>query len=113
MKKIKQLQKIKEVYANGGNIIQYLKSINGNQSTNTIEDIMISYDFQAGSYIKQLSENPNPEEENTNKTKKEDIHSKTKKTNSKNVKSKADATIKDAGTTNLGALLKAKLDDKN
>ena len=58
MKKIKQLQKIKEVYANGGNIIQYLKSINGNQSTNTIEDIMISYDFQAGSYIKQLSENP-------------------------------------------------------
>ena len=58
MKKIKQLQKIKEVYAKGGNIIQYLKSIDGNETRTTIEDIMISYDFQAGSYIKQLSENP-------------------------------------------------------
>jgi hypothetical protein len=28
------------------------------------------------------------------------------------LESKADTSIKDAGTTNLGALLKAKLDDK-
>lgn len=35
MEKLKQLQKIKELYANGDNIIQYLKSI-GNNDTNTI-----------------------------------------------------------------------------
>ena len=35
-----------------------------------------------------------------------------KNAKSKNVESKADTSIKDAGTTNLGALLKAKLDDK-
>lgn len=56
MEKLKQLQKIKELYANGDNIIQYLKSI-GNNDTNTIEDILISYDFQAGSYIQGFSKN--------------------------------------------------------
>jgi uncharacterized protein YbaR (Trm112 family) len=57
MEKFKQLRKIKEIYDNGGNIIQYLKSI-GNNDVNSIEDILISYDFQAGSYIKYYSENP-------------------------------------------------------
>lgn len=57
MEKFKQLKKIKEIYDSGGNIIQYLKSI-GNNDTNSIEDILISYDFQSGSYIKQYSENP-------------------------------------------------------
>ena len=57
MEKFKQLAKIKEIYANGGNIIKYLKSINNNQ-LNTIEDILISYDFQSGSYIKGFSNNP-------------------------------------------------------
>ena len=46
MEKFKQLQKIKELYEKGGNIIEYLKSIDNND-TNTTEDIMISYDFQA------------------------------------------------------------------
>jgi ubiquinone/menaquinone biosynthesis C-methylase UbiE/uncharacterized protein YbaR (Trm112 family) len=57
MEKFKQLAKIKEIYANGENIISYLKSINNNQQ-NTIEDILISYDFQSGSYIKGFSNNP-------------------------------------------------------
>jgi len=56
MEKYKQLQRIKELYAKGDNIIQYLRSINNND-TNTIEDILISYDFQAGSYIRYFSKN--------------------------------------------------------
>ena len=51
MEKFKQLQKIKEVYAKGENMIKYLKGIGQNKS-NAIEDILISYDFQSGSYIK-------------------------------------------------------------
>ncbi len=57
VEKFKQLKKIKEVYDGGGNIIQYLKSI-GKDDANSIEDILISYDFQSGSYIKHYSENP-------------------------------------------------------
>ncbi len=57
MEKFKQLKKIKEIYDNGDNIIQYLKSI-GKENTNSIEDILISYDFQSGTYIKNLFENP-------------------------------------------------------
>ena len=56
MEKFKQLQKIKEIYAKGDNIIQYLKSI-GKNDINTIEDILISYDFQSGSYIQDFSKN--------------------------------------------------------
>lgn len=56
MKKFKQLQRIKELYSKGENIIQYLKSIGGNER-NTIEDILISYDFQAGSYVEGFSKN--------------------------------------------------------
>ncbi|MDX2414095.1 MAG: methyltransferase domain-containing protein [Bacteroidales bacterium] len=56
MEKFKYLQKIKELYANGENIFQYLRSID-NSSLNSLEDILISYDFQAGSYIKFLSQN--------------------------------------------------------
>ena len=56
MEKFKQLQKIKERYERGENIIQYLKSID-NDDTNTIEDILISYDFQSGSYIQNFSKN--------------------------------------------------------
>jgi ubiquinone/menaquinone biosynthesis C-methylase UbiE/uncharacterized protein YbaR (Trm112 family) len=57
MEKFKQLQKIKQLYESGGNIIQYLKSID-NSELNTIEDILISYDFQSGSYIKSYAKNP-------------------------------------------------------
>ncbi len=56
MEKFKQLAKIKEIYANGEYIIKYLKSIS-NHDLNTIEDILISYDFQAGSYVKAFSNN--------------------------------------------------------
>jgi ubiquinone/menaquinone biosynthesis C-methylase UbiE/uncharacterized protein YbaR (Trm112 family) len=56
MEKFRQLAKIKEIYANGGNIIKYLKNNTGSNQ-NTIEDILISYDFQAGSYIKNFSQN--------------------------------------------------------
>jgi ubiquinone/menaquinone biosynthesis C-methylase UbiE len=56
MEKFKQLQKIKELYSKGENIIQYLKSI-GNNEKNSIEDILISYDFQSGSYIQGFSKN--------------------------------------------------------
>lgn len=56
MEKFKQLQSIKELYAKGGNIIQFLKKV-GRNKQNTIEDILISYDFQSGSYIKSYSNN--------------------------------------------------------
>ncbi|WP_300661154.1 methyltransferase domain-containing protein [Fluviicola sp.] len=57
MEKFRQLVKIKEIYSKGENIITYLKSISGNKQ-NTVEDILISYDFQSGSYIKGFSQNP-------------------------------------------------------
>ncbi|MCO6461059.1 MAG: methyltransferase domain-containing protein [Saprospiraceae bacterium] len=56
MKKFQQLKKIKEIYENGENIIQYLKGI-GQNEINEVEDILISYDFQAGSYIQAYSKN--------------------------------------------------------
>ena len=43
------LQTIKKEYESGTNIISYLKNIK-KQENNSIEDIMISYDFQAGKY---------------------------------------------------------------
>lgn len=48
------LNKVAEIYNGGGNIIKYLREGN----VNSIEDIMISYDFQAGSYSKGFYENP-------------------------------------------------------
>lgn len=56
MDKFKQLNKIQEIFANGGNIIQFLKNLRGDNKNN-LEDIMISYDFQSGSYLKGFSEN--------------------------------------------------------
>jgi len=56
MDKFKQLAKIREIYAKGDNIIKYLKSLDQIQQ-NTIEDILISYDFQSGSYIKSYAKN--------------------------------------------------------
>jgi ubiquinone/menaquinone biosynthesis C-methylase UbiE/uncharacterized protein YbaR (Trm112 family) len=48
---------IKKIYKKGGNIIEYLK---GNKiAKNTNEMIIISYDFQSGSYIKNIAKNPN------------------------------------------------------
>ena len=56
MDKLRTIDKIKEIYIRGGNMMEFLR----NESTgkNDIESIMISYDFQAGSYIKMVTENP-------------------------------------------------------
>ena len=51
MDKIAMLHRIKEIYENNENVVEYLKKIS-NSDSNTIEDILISYDFQAGTYIK-------------------------------------------------------------
>lgn len=47
---------IKKIYERGGNIVQYLKDTN--TSNNIDEIILISYDFQSGSYIKSVKEKP-------------------------------------------------------
>ena len=57
MDKINLISKIAELYGEGKNIIAYLKDLDG-RNENTIEDILISYDFQAGSYIRFARENP-------------------------------------------------------
>ena len=54
MEKRAMLNRIKELYNNGENII---KSLRGEDPT-SIEDIMISYDFQAGSYTDKYYKNP-------------------------------------------------------
>lgn len=57
MDKIKMLQKIKDVYEKNGNIISYLKEYN-DKTENKLEDILISYDFQAGAYTQGYKESP-------------------------------------------------------
>ena len=51
------LNTIKKIYERGENVIQYLKD-DKNLRNNTGEIIMVSYDFQSGSYIKNVKENP-------------------------------------------------------
>lgn len=60
------LPQISELYRNGGNIIEFLKKAHG-RTSNTLEDIIISYDFQSGSYIKYVKENFSYSEAYTNK----------------------------------------------
>ena len=62
--------------------------------------------FRSG--IKQLTENPNHEASSNGAQEKEEKDSKVKKVSAK----KENTELKDGGTTSLGALLKAKLDDK-
>jgi len=57
MKNIDLIPTIYDLYNRGENIISFLKAKQGN-NLNTIEDILISYDFQSGSYIKFVDENP-------------------------------------------------------
>lgn len=64
MKHFDLLSKIKGIFESGGNIIEYLNSIK-EVKLNSIEDIMISYDFQAGSYIKNYYENQEYSQLNT------------------------------------------------
>ncbi|MGQ0429834.1 MAG: methyltransferase domain-containing protein [Gammaproteobacteria bacterium] len=57
---------IAELYARGENMLQNLRSLRSDESTgadpveprNSVEDIMISYDFQAGSYIEGYRRDP-------------------------------------------------------
>jgi hypothetical protein len=43
------IQRVKQIYDDNGNVMEYLRDLDG-RDYNTVEDIMISYDFQAGSY---------------------------------------------------------------
>ncbi|WP_288581340.1 MULTISPECIES: methyltransferase domain-containing protein [Lysinibacillus] len=57
MNKLALLKRIKELYEQKNqNITQYLKELTNTQQ-NTTEDILISYDFQAGQYTKAFKEN--------------------------------------------------------
>jgi hypothetical protein len=52
---------IAELYARGENVMANLRSLSSGASAgsaNTVEDIMISYDFQAGSYIRSYEQDP-------------------------------------------------------
>lgn len=49
-----QLRTIKELYSQGGNILEYF---NKDNPFRTVEEIMISYDFQAGTYIQGYEKN--------------------------------------------------------
>lgn len=51
------IKHIGELYQRGENVIKYLKAAD-NRTFNTTEDILISYDFQAGSYTKSYLSNP-------------------------------------------------------
>lgn len=53
---LKTLSEIKKLYSKHGNIINYLKKSSESQE-NSISQIMISYDFQAGSYIQHYRDN--------------------------------------------------------
>lgn len=58
MDKLKILKRIETLYkTKNQNVMRYLKDVSG-QEYNTIEDIMIAYDFQAGTYTQQYEENP-------------------------------------------------------
>ena len=58
MNKFKILNRIKKLYEEDGvNIIDYLKGLDS-RNLNSVEDIMISYDFQAGSYMEQYFTDP-------------------------------------------------------
>ncbi|GJM70173.1 hypothetical protein HMSSN036_23890 [Paenibacillus macerans] len=49
--KLKMLNELKHRYSKRENIIKYLKSKTG-EAQNSVSDILISYDLQAGSYIR-------------------------------------------------------------
>jgi ubiquinone/menaquinone biosynthesis C-methylase UbiE/uncharacterized protein YbaR (Trm112 family) len=55
MTKLRLIKKIGDIYRANQNMMEFLKE--PNDSKNDIESIMISYDFQAGSYIKAAEKN--------------------------------------------------------
>lgn len=56
METYKNLSFLKDLYQKGENIISFLKNKN-HASLNSVENILISYDFQAGSYTKNYEKN--------------------------------------------------------
>lgn len=57
MNKLAILAQVKNIYRQNGNIIEYLRSMD-NRDSNTLEDILISYDLQAGSYTLAYQQDP-------------------------------------------------------
>lgn len=57
MDKFSILTRLQEIYSKNENIIAYLKQLE-NRHDNALEDIMISYDLQAGSYVEKYKKNP-------------------------------------------------------
>lgn len=58
MNKLKILERIRNLYKKENiNIIDYLKSLDSH-TLNSVEDIMISYDFQAGTYTEKYFADP-------------------------------------------------------
>ena len=57
MEALKQLQLIKQLYGEGKNIMQHFRSAGGSDRNST-EAILVSYDFQAGSYVANVKANP-------------------------------------------------------
>jgi ubiquinone/menaquinone biosynthesis C-methylase UbiE len=55
MSKIDIIERIREIYKQGGNILEFLKR--GQGERNDAESIMISYDFQAGTYTRLAEQN--------------------------------------------------------
>lgn len=51
------LNKLKELYQNNENLVEYMRN-QSKTETNTTEQIMISYDFQAGTYTEGYYKNP-------------------------------------------------------
>ncbi|MBE6097691.1 MAG: methyltransferase domain-containing protein [Schwartzia succinivorans] len=56
MDKLKIIKRLSELYNENVNIINYLKEMNQSES-NCVEDIMIAYDFQAGTYVEHYNNN--------------------------------------------------------
>ena len=81
----------------------------------SVESLIISIDVEKERIslgIKQLTDDPNPESNTENKTEtKSEGEKKSSKPKASPKKDAAPKNIENAGTTNLGALLKAKLDD--
>lgn len=63
--KLKIVKRLAELYKNNVNIIAYLKELEDSQQ-NSVEDIMISYDFQAGTYVQAYKNNKDFSEKYTN-----------------------------------------------
>jgi len=57
MQSLYDIEKIKSHFEKGGNIISFMKE-NSDSNQTTIEQILMSYDFQAGSYIDFVKKNP-------------------------------------------------------